>query len=304
LKNSSDFCHLQETAAGTVFPAIKRAKGKSMPEELKNSTALAPIGDGLDGYNDSVEGAERSAGQGLIRGTLLKFGNTAEWETKDGEVLDHDTNLIAIDIIRAVVKWGADKKAETTIVVPPGQPFPDVEAMNEAIPKKEWRQGLNGPQGPWQTQQMVVLLDPRTMEQFTYATSAVGGFIAIRDLADKVKAMRRYRGPVSPIITLGDVHMKTRFGDRRRPHFTVVDWVRMNGEAQQAALPAPQAAPEPAQAEPVQVMKPAEPVKVDSVKAEPVKGKYRTRSKGKAFAIGDKVAPLATEEELNDAVPF
>jgi hypothetical protein len=89
--------------------------------------------------------------------------------------------LIVTDIVRAVLKWGTDKtqRPETTIV-PAGQPFPDVEAMNNAVPKDQWRQGPAGLQGPYQVQQAVVLLEPRSMETFTYTTSSIGGFIAVR----------------------------------------------------------------------------------------------------------------------------
>jgi hypothetical protein len=307
-----------------LSPVIKQT-GVHMSDELKNSTSLITVGDGLDGYTDAVEGDERPASQGLIQGTLVKFGNTAEWQTKDGEVLDHDTRLIILDLKRAIIKWGADKKPEETRIIPPGQPFPDVAAMNEAIPKTQWRQGFNGLEGPWQPQQCAVMLDPHTMEHFTFATSATGGFIAIRELADKVKAMRRYRGPVSPIVTLDDAPMKTRYGDRRRPYFTIVDWVRLNGgsEPQQAALPAPrpnggadgntemvvEAEPkaEPVKAEPVNVEAvKAEPIKAEPVKAEPVlTGKFKARARAKSkVAIGESVAPLTMAEELNDELPW
>jgi hypothetical protein len=276
--------------------------------ELKNSTALATTGDGFDGYSDRVEGDESPQPQGLIRGSLLKFSNTAEWETRD-DVLGPDTKMIVTDIIRAVLKWGARKgPPEQTIVVPPGQPFPDVEAVNEAIPKDQWRQGPSGLQGPWQAQQAVVLLDPQSMETFTFATSTVGGFIAVRDLVDKVKTMRRYRGPVSPIVTLGDAPMRTRFGERRRPHFNIVDWVHMTSseEAPQAALPAPspdtsvtrvieaEVVTEPAKP------KPAEPAMSAADLTKPAK---RSRLRPKSSSM-QRVAPLTANEELNDEIPW
>jgi hypothetical protein len=91
--------------------------------------------------------------------------------------------------------------------------------LNAETPKDQWRQGLSGLQGPWQAQQVVYLLNPASMETYSFPTSTVGGFISIRDLADKIKVMRRFRGPISPVVTLGDALMKTRFGERRRPAF-------------------------------------------------------------------------------------
>jgi hypothetical protein len=276
-----------EDRCRSVLRQLRNQRRKTMStDEMKTSTALTPVGDGFDGYSDRVEGDEGAQHQGLIRGSLLKFSNTAEWERRDGETIESNVKLIVTDVIRAVVRWGTGKgPPEETTVIPAGQPFPDVAAMNEAIPKDQWRQGPAGPQGPFQVQQAVVLIEPRSMETFTFPTSTVGGFIAVRELVDKVKTMRKYRGPVSPIVTLGDVPMRTRFGERRRPHFTIVDWVRMGGgEPEQPALPAPiveaKANPEPA-------AKPATPINTLDV-AAPL----------------PSVAPLTVGEEMNDAIPW
>jgi hypothetical protein len=86
------------------------------------------------------------------------------------------------------------------------------------------------------------LLDLKTMDRFTFATGTTGGRIAIGELRDKLVWMRRVRGPnVYPVVTLGDVFMKTRYGGRQRPHFQIVRWVRLGGEGagEAAALPAP-----------------------------------------------------------------
>jgi hypothetical protein len=264
-------------------------------DELKNTTAIATVGDGFEGYSDRIEGDDNPQPRGIIRGSRLKFSNTAEYELPDGEVIGYGTKLIVTDIIRAVAKWGAGKnEPPQTTVIPPGQPFPDVQVMNEAVPKDQWRQGPAGLQGPYQTQQLVVLIEPRSMDQFTFVTSAIGGFIAVRELVDKTKTMRKYRGPVSPIVILGDRLMKTRFGERRRPHFEIVDWVRMGGddESPQAALPAP--SPSVIEAEPAKV------IEAEPAKDEPAKPAKRTRRSNPL----NRVAPLTTNEELNDEIPW
>jgi hypothetical protein len=58
--------------------------------DLKASTTLATTGDGFEGYSDHVEGEDSPQQDGLIRGSRLKFGNTAEWETRDGGVTKDD----------------------------------------------------------------------------------------------------------------------------------------------------------------------------------------------------------------------
>jgi hypothetical protein len=206
-------------------------------------TATPPPFDGLDGYTDKVEGTENRKNSGLLRGTVLKFGNTAEWEIKDdGEVLGPEIRLILTDVARVVTKWGADKKPAETVVLGHGEQFPDVEDWNDKTPKSEWIDGLNGPRGPWQTQQIVYFVDPRSMAQFSWPTSTTGGAIAIRELMDSVKAMRRFRPGACPLIELSSKFMNTKFGGRQRPHFVIHNWVGLPGnEPQPAALPAPTA---------------------------------------------------------------
>jgi hypothetical protein len=263
----------------------------------KNPTALTPIGDGFDNYSDRIEGDEGAQPQGIIRGAMLKFSATAEWERRDGEIIEPGVKLIVTDIVRAVLKWDATdktKRPEVT-VIPPGQPFPDVQLMNDKAPREEWRQGPNGMQGPFQVQQAVVLLDPLSMETYTYTTSTIGGFIAVRELVDKVKTMRRYRGPVSPIVTLGDAPMRTRFGERRRPSIHIVDWVRMGGgeEPAQAVLPAPSPSPTGGAAAVIE----AAPIKI-----EPAAKTITTIDVAKPLP---SVKPVSVSEEMGgDAIPF
>ena len=67
--------------------------------------------------------------------------------------------------------------------------------MNEAVPKSEWVDGPNGkPQGPWQSQYLVYLLNFETMDRYSFPTGTVGGGIAVRELVDKTKWIRRIRG--------------------------------------------------------------------------------------------------------------
>ena len=161
---------------------------------------------------------------------------------------------------RVLQKWGLDNKpiAEENRFLEEGEKWPDVEAMNEAAPQSEWREGPKGLQGPWQCQHLFYFLDPNTFERFTYPTNTVGGHIAVGDLKAAIKDARLvYGARVNPIVTLSDTFMKTKYSasGRQRPHFVVVRWVAMGGvappkalAAETKALPAPtQATPEPTQ---------------------------------------------------------
>jgi hypothetical protein len=168
--------------------------------------------DNFSGWEDGTEGDDRPEGAGVIQGSLVKFTNEAMWVTRDGDELPADLELIAVDVGRVVQKWQDGQPVET-IVLEPHQKFPDVEELNEKVPKKEWVEGPDGNlRGPWQAQHILYLLDPKTMDKFTFPTGTTGGRIAIRDLVDKTSWMRRLRGPnVYAVVLLSDTFMNTKW---------------------------------------------------------------------------------------------
>ena len=197
--------------------------------------------DNFAGWDDGVEGDDRPQGAGIIQGNLIKFTNEAMWVTRDGDELSADLELVAVDVGRVVQKWSDGQPVET-IILEPHQKFPDVEEMNEKVPKKEWVEGPDGNmRGPWQAQHILYLLDPKTMDKFTFPTGTVGGRIGIRELVDKTTWMRRLRGPnVYAVVLLSDTFMNTKWGGRQRPHFKIVRWVSLGSEGGQVeALPPP-----------------------------------------------------------------
>jgi hypothetical protein len=197
--------------------------------------------DNFAGWEDGVEGDDRPEGAGIIQGNLAKFTNEATYVTRDGDELPADLELVAVDVARIVQKW-QDQQPVETIILEPHQKFPDIEEMNEKVPREEWIEGPDGQlRGPYQAQHVLYLLDPATMDKFTFPTGTVGGRIAIRELRDKLMWMRRLRGPnVYPVVLLSDTFMNTRFGGRQRPHFKIVRWTRLGGEGGEVeALPSP-----------------------------------------------------------------
>ena len=198
---------------------------------------------GFSGFNEEVEGADPPQGGSVIHGTLIKFTSEAEWVTGNGDEMSRERELIVVDMVRIVQKW-VDQMPQETIIVPPGEKFPDIKAMNEAAPQSEWREDLNGKKvGPYQKQNVVYLLDALSLDKLTFPTSTTGGGMACRDLSDKVAWMRKYRGPrVSAVITLSDRFMPTKYGGRQRPHFEVVRWIGFDTGEGGDALPAPKPA--------------------------------------------------------------
>jgi hypothetical protein len=211
-------------------------------KKLPTTATDAPRLDGFEGYSDEVEGGDeqQQPSSRVIQGELVKFSNEAAWITGAGEELSPDLELIVIDVIRVVQKWkDGNPDPANTIILEPGQKFPDIAKLNAAVPRKEWVEGPDGkPRGPWQAQHVVYLLDPQKMGRYSFPTSTIGGAIAVRDLVDKTKWMRKFRGVnVYPVVRLSDVHMNTRFGGRQRPHFDTVKWILLDGGGN--ALPAP-----------------------------------------------------------------
>jgi hypothetical protein len=140
-------------------------------------------------------------------------------------------------IARVLQKW-IDKAPVHTSFLASGEQV-DVERLNAECPREEWSEDLNGkPRGPWQVQHVVYMVDMETMARFTYPTSTVGGSIAITDLKDAVKLMRRFKGGgIYPVVSLAAKHMNTRFGGRQRPHFQIKRWISFGPDG--TALPAP-----------------------------------------------------------------
>jgi hypothetical protein len=224
-------------------------KGSVMPNDIVKKEPTGIVDD-FAGWEDGVEGDDRPEGAGIIQGSLVKFTNEAEWVLRDGESLAAGRELVAFNVGRVVQKWQDGQPVET-IVLEPNQKFPDIEKMNEETPKEEWVEGPDGNmRGPWQGQHILYLLDLKTMDKFTFPTGTVGGRIAVRELRDKTMWMRRLRGPnVYAVVTLDNAWMNTRFGGRSRPHFKIVQWVRLGGEGGDVeALPPPTSPPTSQQA--------------------------------------------------------
>jgi hypothetical protein len=196
--------------------------------------------DGFESYDDSVEGHDRPPSN---QGSILKFTNEARWVTREGEEMPPTKELIAIDIAREVVKWTTDKQAPPArTILEPGQRLPDIEKLNAETPQSEWIETPDGRmRGPYEVQHVVYLLDPVSTTRYRYPTSTVGGHIAVRDLVERTRRMRKERGEnVYPVINLSDVYMPTR-GGRQRPHLAIQRWIA--SEAANALPPTPAPAP-------------------------------------------------------------
>ena len=192
------------------------------------------VDDGFSGWEDGVEGDDCPQSSGIIKGTKIKFSNNAIWLRRDDTELP-DIELIPVFILRVVQTWGKDNRPieEKTIILEPHQKFPDIEKMNEKVPRKDWVEDYNGNLvGPIQGSHVVYFIHLATMEQYTFIApiTTIGSVLATSDLRDKIVWMRKVRCPpgtpqnVYPTIKLDKTWMKTRHpgGGRWRPHFQIL----------------------------------------------------------------------------------
>jgi hypothetical protein len=200
-------------------------------------TAMPHTLDGFGGFTEAVEGGGQPAGVSLL-GLKLKYLDPIWTDPDEQEVKGP---LVVHDIQRKVQKWLDDTRPAETIVLTPGQPWPDIEKLNAECPKHEWREKFNRLQGPWQAEHTVLFFDDKTMVRYWWPspTTTIGSAIAVRELVAQTKLMRSYRGEhVYPLVELSHSYMATAYGGRERPNLVVKAWVRF-GEGGNLVLPAP-----------------------------------------------------------------
>jgi hypothetical protein len=194
------------------------------------------VEDGFAGYSDDQNSLR------IIQGDVLRFGNDGIWSDRStNAVFSPDRELVVADLQRVSQKWVNKERIKTQLIAP-GQPMPDVDELNAACPKSEWSVDLNNnPRGPWQNQTLLYLIDLSSIEKFTFPTGTIGGSIAVGEIVDKTKTMRRFRGVnVYPVVRLRSKPMKTKFGTRPRPHFEVQRWITLRGAgSEEPPLPPP-----------------------------------------------------------------
>ena len=225
----------------------------------------------------------------IIQGVILKCVD-GRWQDKDG--LTPPDTLVAMGIARSARCWKARQPVHT-IVETADQPLPNVDDLNAKIPAKEYEKGLDGkPRPPWQVQFVVYLMDPVSGSSWTFINSTTGARIAYERLTDKFRWMRRLRGDnIVPIVRLDARPMKTSFGQKQRPEFTVLEWRDLGGGS-------PGALQIEHKAEPVATTAAPEP----AAKQAPAPATTKQK-KAKTTTVGKPVQPGTLQEELNDDLP-
>jgi hypothetical protein len=178
--------------------------------------------DGFDNFNLEQIGLQAGAFGGA---RLLKFV-TDKYVTREGDVIGPERRFICLGLVKVVQKFVQGRLVDT-IVVPSNEKMPDVAKMNEEAPREEWGPDPFNPGnmvGPYSGVLVLKFIEEPALNRYAFVTKSIGGSIAVGDLSDKIKIIRRLYGPdmtaiVSPQTTL----FRTKFGVRKRPNFEVKD---------------------------------------------------------------------------------
>ena len=191
-----------------------------------------PIHMADDGFGDALD-ADR-----VIQGTILKCVD-GHWSDREGVAFPPETKMLAMSTAICLQCW-KDGQPIDTIIKQPNKPLPDIDALNAKIPESEWEPGLDEkPRPPWQKEFIVYLVNPTDASIYTFINSTMGAQIAFDRLKSKVVLMRQMRGAnVVPIVKLDSRAMKTKFGQKMRPEFTILEWRQLGSAEGKDANPA------------------------------------------------------------------
>jgi hypothetical protein len=208
---------LRQRETYRTIPANQRNENMSNDQTTTNMPVIN--GDGFD---------QTDADDRIIQGTILRCVD-GKWSA-DGGDLPTGTKMLALGTVQCLQRW-EDKVPAETIRKKGNEPLPDVDELNAKVPQEEWETGLNGePRPPWQKQYVIYLVSPTDGGTFTYINGTFGARIAFDRLKSKVVLMRQLRGAnVVPVVVLDAKPMKTKFGQKMRPEFTVVEWCQLGG---------------------------------------------------------------------------
>jgi hypothetical protein len=198
----------------------------------------------------------------LIRGCRLKFKDKV-WSAADGTPIHESDQFLVVGTGHVLQRWVGGLPEVITEM-----PLPDVDALNEAVPKSEWPIGkFSGlPEPPWRHVRYVYLVRVNDAAVLTHVNHTAGTRVAILRLKDRIKTMGVLRGDnVAPIVKLSWAMMPSAYGPRPRPDFGILEWRNLGGK-------------QPAQVEHKQGEEPALP--------------------------GKPVAVPTLSEEMGDEIPF
>jgi hypothetical protein len=202
---------------------------------MSSSPNIVPYVPGGGGFSDE---ARENSGR-IIKGELIKFINGQWFLGKT--LISEGFTLAVLAVIAAWVYWRGGKPDDAkTIIRQPRGKLPERNELGDND-KTVWESGLDGlPRDPWTFTKVLYLTDPASAEAYTFSTSSIGGLRAVENLVGQIDRMRSVHPAAVPVVSFHQRPMKTRFGDKPRPHFGVEGWLGLDEGAPQGASAARQ----------------------------------------------------------------
>jgi hypothetical protein len=203
--------------------------------------------DAFDGFNDftnEVEGEEERVSGRVIQGNKIKFIDP-RWLDNTGKDITGKL-LTAIGVRNVVSKWGHDNTLLASRILAPGEKFPNFDELNRQCDKSEWRDSFGERKGPWEGQHVVYFID-ELYNKYSWPspTTTVGSSICVREFADQVAMVRKFKGnDVFAVTELGHTDFPTAYGLKQRPDLLKIkEWVSLRSDQTGDPLPAPDSEP-------------------------------------------------------------
>jgi hypothetical protein len=175
------------------------------------TTALAVADDGFDAV---------AADDSLILGDFMKFKKGVYVLNQGGNEKFNGAVMVVGRVFQCWKKW-ADKQLVDTILPTPGKPLPEtVEDIED-----------DGTPGEWAFTSYLYLQSQADGREFTFVTSSDGGTYAVKRLAGGTRRIRRQLPGAFPRIRLDSALGRSKlYGEYDKPRFTVMGWVRADGQ--------------------------------------------------------------------------
>jgi hypothetical protein len=183
----------------------------------------------------------------VIQGVKIKFLHPPGGWFDNAEQDITGKLLTAIGVRNVANKWNLQENVPVeTRILAPGEKFPNFDKLNAECPQNEWGEKFGKIVGPWQGQSVVYFIDEH-YNKFSWPSpvTTVGSAIAVRELAEQVELVRKFKGAnVYAVTELGHIDFPTSYGLRQRPYLlNIKNWVKLRPDQTGDPLPAPDDSP-------------------------------------------------------------
>lgn len=200
---------------------LVKFSGANLPSVASLSTALRTIATDVSASTTAI----------------IKMDRTGHWVFGADQTEAEDDARWAVNpfsFVHGFIAWG-DGEVLAEKLVPVTEPLPELDAAPPGA-KKGWE--------PQTGLSLKCISGEDAGMEARFTTTSVGGRKAVQTLAVAIAAqVEKDQGKPVPVVKLGkDHYLHKSYGRIYTPVFEVVEWVSMNGEADEAA-PEAEAAP-------------------------------------------------------------